>query len=169
MNRIWSCMLAVLVLAIPAAGTALGQSSPVIQGRVQGVEVAPQSLVGKAVFVGSFAGRVGWLPFTVGAFYVGVQHEDLPASLGTSAITGGDWALGVLGGSFAGDVNRGTIYGDGYSGIPNVYPVVIELGLTAGGTGEMYFVGVLDHRPLFQSPPRPPRVQGNIVQTLPPP
>jgi hypothetical protein len=148
----------VVVVVAAAAPGARAQSDPVIEGQVRGIELAPQTPFNPAIFVGAFAGQA-----------VGVRHDGVPGgSVTSSAITGGDWALWAVGGAFSGEVVGGVILRDGDTTPEDVYPVVVELQLSQGGTGTAYFVGVLDHRP-WVNHRKPPRIRGSIVQSPPAP
>ena len=91
-----------------------------------------------------------------------------PCSVTSSAITGGDWALWAVGGAFSGEVVGGVILRDGDTTPNDVFPVVVVLQLSQGGTGTAYFVGELDHRP-WVNHRKPPRIRGDIVQSPPAP
>jgi hypothetical protein len=161
-------LLVALGLAV-SASAARAQSDPAVEGRVKGIELAPQTPFNPAIFVGAFAGQAGPLPQTVGVFYVGVSHDGVPGgSVTSSAITGGDWALWAVGGAFSGQVAGGVILRDGDTTPRDVFPVFLTLQLTQGGTGTAYFVGELDHRP-WVNHRKPPRIRGAIVQSLPAP
>jgi len=149
--------LAALVLGgVLVAGTVSvrADSLPVIQGSVSGVELCPQSLCGSAVFVGIFQGRVGFRPNALGLISVAVHHDPLPELPGDCAdITDGLWDLRVGLRRFVGGTTGELCYnGD------NTYDVFVRMQLLAGGIGDMYFTGVLDHN-VF-----PPTIAGVITQ-----
>ncbi|MBI1900540.1 MAG: hypothetical protein HYS13_05435 [Planctomycetia bacterium] len=162
MNRLRIVSLA-LAAAIPLGAAPLfAQSTPVVAGDVAGLEVAPQFLVGAAVFVGEFRGRVGSNTSARGAFYVAAKHDALPDEVGdVAAITGGNWYL-LSGFRFL----RGTVESGAITNIGNnEFAIVATLRLTGGGTGRIYFAGILDHNPLFNFPPRPPTLVGELSQS----
>jgi hypothetical protein len=162
MSRLWIAAVACAAWLSLAPAPLFAQSSPVVAGDVDGVEVAPQFLVGAAVFVGEFHGQVGSKTNASGAFYVAANHEDLPDEEGgVAAITGGKWYL-LAGFRFL----RGTLAGGTITNIgDNQFAVVVTLNLTGGGTGTIYFDGVLDHNPLFEFPPGPPTLVGTLSQS----
>ena len=95
-----------------------------------------------------------------GTWTVRATHQDLPTSVGgTAAITGGEWQL-LAGQLYGGRVRRGTITFLGN----DQYQINADLQLRQGGNGSLTFVGVLDHRPLNQTPPSVPTVSGQLQQ-----
>jgi hypothetical protein len=161
MRRLLSLLCAQLLLVLGlTAPPALAVSRPVIEGKVTGTEVCFQFICRAAIFTGTFEGRVGDNPDVTGLWTVQVTHQDLPTEVGgTSAITGGDWQL-LADQLFGGRVLRGTIT---YLG-DDQYSIEANLLLQQGGNGSLTFTGVLDHRPLNQTPPQPPTVSGQLEQ-----
>lgn len=139
-------LLALLTLGIAVPPVAA--SSPPINGIVSLVELCTQDVCGAAIFAGSFTGTVGNKPAT-GFVTVAVTFTSLPGT-----ITGRDWSLQAAGHRFRGTVASGTIAGPG-----PVFTINAVLTVTQGGSGNLAFVGALDHTQF------PPRVTGTITST----
>lgn len=135
-------------------GPIQAQSLPVVQGKVLGLELLPQAWFGSALFVGVYQGQVGSNPRALGAFAVAVTHEDLPAAGEAALITGGRWEIRAGGKRLAGVVSDGLLVNNG----DNTFQVYATLQLGQGGTGQIYFAGLLDHN-VF-----PPTIKGSIGQ-----
>jgi hypothetical protein len=149
------------VLAIVVAFSAVrlsADSKPFLAGFAAGIELCPQVFCGFALFVGEFEGQINSRPAS-GGFAAAVEHEDLPAIGQTTPITGGDWTIIANRRAFSGDITQGTILNlDGTR-----YCVSMEMEITSGGKGELYFTGILDHGPF------PPTVGGFVSQSPGPP
>jgi hypothetical protein len=143
--------LAVLILA--GAVSARADSTPPIAGQVFGIELCPQSFCGEATFAAFFIGQVGIQRRALGAIVVSVHHQDLPDPGDTSAITDGEFVLRANLRQFHGTV-VGTLLNNGN----NTFTVDATLTLDQGGTGDMNFLGILDHNVL------PPTIIGMISQ-----
>lgn len=150
-RRLWSIGLCLVVLT--GAGVARADSVPIIRGALTGLEFCPQSFCGSAIFAGLFLGQVGFNRRVIGGVAVSVNHEPLPDPGETSAITGGIWQLYSGLRQFGGTVT-GTLLNNG----DNTFTVQAVMGLNQGGTGEVLFVGLLDHNVL------PPTIIGQISQ-----
>jgi len=149
-----------LVMVIVCGATVPGAavSVPVIEGDLTGTELCPQSFCGAAWFAASFVGKVDHAR-TRGAALAGITHEDLPTVTGqTKQITGGTWSLQTRRGSFSGFVSGGTLTYNGNG----TYDVEMTMVIQRGGTGELTFIGLLDHRPLDEG--LPPTISGQIFQ-----
>jgi hypothetical protein len=133
-------------------------STPVIEGNLTGTELCPQSWCGAAWFWASFSGEVGHA-HTRGVALAGITYDFLPSEGQTGTITGGTWSLQTWRGSFSGNVRPGgTLTNNG----DNTYSVEMTMLLQDGGTGELAFIGLLDHRPLDEG--LPPTITGTISQ-----
>lgn len=152
----------VMMAAVLGVQTARGESTPVVQGQIAGTELYPQFLAGSAGFSGLYRGRVGWIPNSLGTFFVDVTHDDLPPEGEYADILDGSWSI-LAGLQFLnGTVPEGWLYNNG-DGTFTVF-AVLKL---AGNRGEVYFLGTLDHRPLTAFPPRMPIITGQITQQEP--
>jgi hypothetical protein len=132
-------------LYLIASATAVAQTTPTINGRVNGIEFCAQSLCGYAWFAGTFIGKVGDLGNNTAAWVVRVTHDSLDqTNKGVTLVTGGDWML-VL----SGDVSvSGTIDPGGtltYRAGNNTFDVDLALTITQGGSGKLNFDGTLNH------------------------
>ncbi len=129
-------------------------SNPVIVGEISGVEVCAQFLpCDAAVFTGNCDCKIDNRS-TPGFFWVSVQHDPLPARLGSSDILGGKWNLITLRGSFSGKVINGSIVNNG----DNTFTVTARLRVEKGGNGDVIGHGLLDHTEF------PPTFEGDLVQ-----
>src|SRR5262245_18821881 len=92
------CVFAFGLIFLAVTTAASAQSSdPIIQGGVQGIELCPKFICGRAYFTGIFQGRIGGNPSALGIINTALDHDDLPTEIGVSAnITGGDWELRTL-------------------------------------------------------------------------
>jgi len=149
----------VLVTLIMCMATVRGAavSAPNIEGNLRGTELCPQSWCGAAWFVASFSGKVG-RAHTSGVALAGITYDFLPSDGETGTILGGTWSLQTSKGSFSGYVSQGTLT---YNG-DETYNVEMTMVLQDGGTGELTFIGLLDHRPLDEG--LPPTITGTISQ-----
>ena len=145
-------LAATIVLAVVSYSPAT--SKPVIDVEIFGIELCPQSICGAADFIGGFEGRIGTRNFVVGDFGVSVKHDDLPPPHETAAITGGSWILASRQGRISGVVVEGTLFNNG----DNTYAVYALLQLQQGGTGQINFLGTLDHNTFI------PTVTGTLSQ-----
>ena len=125
-----------------------------MSGAVAGIELCPQSICDFALFVGGFEGELNSRP-TSGGFVAAITHAPLPDPLLTAAITGGEWTITAGRRVLQGDVTGGTILNLNST----QFCVVMELEITAGGKGTLYFTGLLDHGPF------PPTITGIVSQT----
>jgi hypothetical protein len=144
------------VLAIVLAFSAVrlsADSKPVLAGLAAGIELCPQFICGFALFVGQFEGQINSRPAS-GGFAAAVEHGDLPAEGDTTLITGGDWTITANHRVFSGDITGGTILN--LNGTR--FCVTMEMEITSGGKGELYFTGILDHGPF------PPTIAGFVSQ-----
>jgi hypothetical protein len=129
-------------------------SNPSIVGEISGVEVCAQFLpCDAAVFTGNCDCKIDNRS-TPGFFWVSVQHDPLPAPLGSSDILGGKWNLTTLRGSFSGKVIGGEIVNTG----GNIFKVTARLRLEKGGAGDVMVIGDLEHNDF------PPTFEGDLVQ-----
>ena len=149
-------LLVTLILCVATVSGA-ASSTPVIEGGLTGVELCPQDWCGAAWFGASFVGTVKDIP-TTGVALAGINHEPLPDPGDTSNITGGTLSLQTWRGSFSGSVSGGTLFNNG----DETYTVELTVMLKKGGTGKLFFVGLLDHRPLNEG--LPPTISGRICQ-----
>src|SRR5262245_50736052 len=138
MKRLLTAIVALGVASTLIPSSARAASNPVIEGQIAGIELFPQFLLGSAGFFGNYNGRIGIFPQTSGAFFVDVQHDDLPAPGGDAAIRRGTWW--ILGGFqfINGDVTGGTLHNNG----DDTFSVFVTLRLS-GNRGEVYFYGTL--------------------------
>lgn len=145
--------LVILALMLSVA-PARAASTPVVNVMTYGIELCPQSICGAAIFTGVLYGRVGSRPAVIGTFVVAVTHEDLPAPLGTAAITGGAFELAVGLQRIRGVVSGGTLFNNG----DNTFTVNATLTILSGGSGTLHYQGLLNHN-VF-----PPTVIGPLTQ-----
>ena len=141
------------VATVPGAAV----SNPVVVGSLTGTELCPQSFCGAAWFAASFVGKVGHA-HTTGVAFAGITYDYLPSGEETGHITGGTWSLQTWRGSFSGYVSDGTLT---YNG-DETYNIELTMIVQSGGTGELTFMGTLDHRPLDEG--LPPMISGTISQ-----
>lgn len=151
-RTLWCLTLAGFLLLGSSSVTA--ESKPTVQGEILGLEFCPQSVCGVALFGGFFVGQVGNNRHAVGTFAVAVNHEPLPPPGESVDLTGGLWELKAGGRRVRGGVGDGTLFNNG----DNTFLVIATLQLTQGGSGELSFVGVLDHN-VF-----PPTIKGSLLQ-----
>jgi len=137
--------LAMLALLIPSR--LLAQSTPVITGQIQGIQLCQESLCGSTVFVGQFQGQVGDNPDASGGVVVAVNHEPLSSNPGVPvAITGGSWVLATSANPMSGSVLGGTLMNNGN----NTFTVTALLQVLEEGQGAFIIFGLLSHN---QFPP----------------
>jgi hypothetical protein len=148
-RRISLCLWGLLWLI--ASATAIAQTTPAINGRINGIEFCWQDVCGYAWFGGTFIGKVGDLGNTSGAWVVRVTHESLnETNRGVTSVTGGDWMLNVGGGvSISGTIDPGGTLT--YRAGNNTFDVDLTLTITQGGSGKVEFDGTLNHN--FIPPP----------------
>ncbi len=149
--------VALLLQAVPA--TAAG---PRLDGEISGIELAPQSLVGAAVFIFDYEGLVdgrmrrGW-------GWVAVNHEDLPVVEGESSlIVGGFGAIHVGLQRFDIEVNFGSLTLTNIndpSEFDEDYEVLLSVDIRRffGPPREHAFAGLLSHVPF------PPIILGDLM------
>lgn len=152
-RTMWLVIFMMSIATIPAAAV----SNPVIVGNLTGTELCPQSFCGAAWFTASFVGKVDHAR-TTGVALAGITYDYLPSEGETGHITGGTWSLTTRRGSFSGYVSDGTLT---YNG-DETYNIELTMVVQSGGTGELTFNGLLDHRPLEQG--LPPTITGTISQ-----
>jgi hypothetical protein len=156
-------ILGIFVVAISLmVGGIAHASSPTVAGNLEGLELAQQTALNPAVFVGVFTGKVGG-NVAFGAWAAGVQHEvPLPAAPGESiAITGGQWQLQVwvLQGFRLRRVSlSGPIVGELSFFDTDLFTIDAVMGVTSGGSGNIVLSAILDHT-IF-----PPGVSGTLGQ-----
>jgi hypothetical protein len=150
-----SLILAGLLLLV--ATSAFADSQPAIAGQISGIELCPQFICGSAIFSGVFHGTVD-SKSAKGSFSVSVNHQPLPTTAGdSSAIKGGSWFIMTKKDVFTGDITTGTITNND-ANIPNTFVIAATLGLDQGGSGTIYFCGILNHNEF------PPTITGTISQ-----
>lgn len=147
-----STILAIL-LALSAIKVA-ADSQPSLSGAAFGIELCPQFICGFAFFAGQFKGEVNSRP-AKGSFAAAIVHEDLPAVGESAEILGGQWSITAGRRLFRGNVTEGTLLN--LNGTQ--FCVSMTLELTDGGSGEVFFSGVLDHGPF------PPTIAGYVTQS----
>jgi hypothetical protein len=84
---------------------------------------------------------------------VAINHDPLPDPGQQAAITGGTWDIQVGLTRIGGRVAEGSLYNNG----DNTFTVIVVLDFTFGGTGELQFLGILNHN-VF-----PPTIQGSLA------
>jgi hypothetical protein len=146
-------VLLAIVLLVVGVRPIQAQSTPLVNVQTAGIELCPQFICGKAIFVGVLFGRVGPNPFALGAFVVGVEHDDLPPPNQFALITGGAFEFKVGLRRLGGLVKCGTLYNTGQ----NTFEVRAILEIQNGGSGHLLYGGLLDHN-VF-----PPTVIGPVV------
>jgi hypothetical protein len=153
MKRAVSLLTAVLILV--AGSRPVQASNPEITAQVFGIELCPQFICGAAIFSGVLAGQVDGNPPAFGTFTVATTHEALPQVAGAqSDLTGGVFEIRVGFRRFRGVVSSGTLT----KNLNNSFTVYAVLTITRGGSGDMNFLGTLDHT-VF-----PPTISGFIFQ-----
>jgi hypothetical protein len=157
-----SRILRIFVVAISLMVGGIAQASnPPIAGKLQGLELAQQTPLNPAVFVGVFAGKVGG-NVAFGAWAAGVQHEiPLPAADGESVAIRGEWQLQVwvLQGFRLKRVSfGGPLVGDLSFFDTDLFTIDAVMSVTSGGSGNILLRAILDHT-VF-----PPGVSGTLSQ-----
>ncbi|MCA1559085.1 MAG: hypothetical protein LC753_13585 [Acidobacteria bacterium] len=153
MKRAVSLLTALMILV--AASRPVQASTPAITAQIFGIELCPQFICGAAIFTGVLAGQVGNNPYAFGTFTVAITHEELPQVAGQQAdLTGGVFEIRVGWRRFRGDVSSGTLT----KNANNSFTVQAVLTIQRGGSGDMNFLGTLDHT-VF-----PPTISGFIYQ-----
>ena len=147
--------LSILIVAVAISSVTVRASSwPIINGKVSGIELCPQSFCGAAVFAGVFKGQIGFNLNAVGTMAVAVHHGPLPIDQGDcTPIPGGVWTIKTLFRKLEGVASGELCYNGG-----NTYHISVGMQITSGGTGLASFEGTLDHN-VF-----PPTVKGDITQ-----
>lgn len=159
MSRNLGIGVAVICLAV---GSTARASSPSVAGPVAGLELAQQTALNPAIFVGGFVGNVNG-KFAFGVWAAGIDHETpLPDEPSESVeITGGQWYLDVwvlkgfrfqrvaLGGGITGDLS--------YAGT-DLFSIDATMQVNSGGSGDIHLGAILDHT-VF-----PPGVSGQLSQ-----
>ena len=141
MKRAVSLLTALMILV--AGSRPVYASDPVITARISGIELCPQFICGAAFFTGFVAGQVGANPAAFGTFLVAITHDPLPQLPGEeAALTGGVFEIRVGLRRIRGVVSDGTLRNNGN----NTFTVQAVLTITNGGSGDMNFLGILDHR-----------------------
>jgi hypothetical protein len=153
MRRVAVSTLLAIVLAFSAIKVS-ADSQPSLSGSAFGIELCPQFICGFALFAGQFQGQVNSRP-AKGSFAAAIVHEDLPAVGETAAILGGQWTITAGRRVFRGNVTDGTLLNLN----DTQFCVTMTMALTDGGSGEIYFSGVLDHGPF------PPTIGGYVTQS----
>jgi hypothetical protein len=157
-SKLW---IGVVAICLVASGV-VHASNPTVTGSLQGLELAQQTALNPAVFLGVFNGKVdGRLAF--GLWGVAVNHQSpLPDEPGESVlITGGRWTLQVwvLEGFRLRRVDlSGVIAGTLSFHAPDLFAINAAMNLTGGGSGLILLSGILDHT-VF-----PPGVSGLLSQ-----
>lgn len=146
-----------VVLMLLCATTLWAASTPFIQGLVGGIELCPQFICGAAIFVGEFRGTIGNNPYARGIISTAMKHEDLPPPNEDANITGGLWQLQTLTRTIGGRVVTGTIHNND----DGTFQVVAELRLGWPNSGNVFFVGQLNHNTTI------PTFGGVLLQALP--
>lgn len=152
-RRIVSTVFAI-VLAFSAVKLG-ADSKPALSGGVAGIELCPQFICGFALFVGGFEGELNSRPAS-GAFAAAVTHDPLAAPLSSAAITGGQWTITAGRRVLSGEVVGGSIF---TAANGTQFCVTMELEITSGGKGQLFFTGLLDHGPF------PPTIAGLVGQS----
>ena len=147
-----SCILAI-ALGFSAV-TLSADSRPVLQGVAAGIELCPQFLCGFALFAGQFQGELNSRPAS-GGFVAAIVHEPLPPVGGIAQILDeGKWTITAGRRLLHGDVAGGRII----RFTETLFCVSMALDITDGGSGRLFFTGILDHGPF------PPTIGGFVTQ-----
>jgi hypothetical protein len=147
-------VLSVFVMIVGGSRPLQAASTPVINVSTFGVELCPQSICGAAIFTGVLFGQVGNNPSAFGTFAVAVTHAPLPDPFEAAPVTGGEFELRVGIRRIRGVVSGGTLFNNGN----NTFTVQAELTILSGGSGVVYYTGLLNHN-VF-----PPTIIGTIAQ-----
>jgi hypothetical protein len=105
-RRLWIVAVAIALFAPVRSSFA---AAPTFDGGIAGLELAPQSVAGAAIFIFEYQGQVNGRPRT-GWGWIAVNHDELPAEPGTSAVIFGgigEIYIGVQ--RFKIDVNGGLL------------------------------------------------------------
>jgi hypothetical protein len=151
-KRVVASTILVVLLGFSAV-TLSAASRPVLRGLAGGIELCPQFICGFALFAGKLEGELNSRPVN-GGFVAAITHEDLPDVLGVADITGGQWTIRAGLRLLRGDVAGGSILN--LNGTQ--FCVSMRMAITDGGTGDLYFTGLLDHGPF------PPTIGGVVTQ-----
>lgn len=154
MKRTVSLLTALLIMVV--GSRPVQASTPVISAQVFGIELCPQFFCGAAIFTGVLAGQVDNNPPAFGTFIVAITHETpLPQETNEQVnLTGGVFEIRIGLRRFRGEVSSGTLT----KNVDNSFIVLAVLTITKGGSGDMTFLGTLDHT-VF-----PPTISGFIFQ-----
>lgn len=156
-RTVCSTMVVGALLLVTDAGVA---APPVFSADVSGIELAPQSIAGAAIFLFFVEGEIDG-QFRRGLGWIAVNHELLPEAEGeSSAITGGSGAIwvglrryevAVTGGELIlFDAKDPDIFDDAF--VANMTVAISR----RGESGEHLFMGLLDHEPF------PPTIEGPL-------
>lgn len=137
-------------------------AAPQLDGHVSGIELAPQSLLGAALFVFDYHGFVNG-KFRKGWGWMAVTHEDLPTDLyASSDITGGFGEIYIGFRRFDVEVNEGTLTlvdDHGTAAFDDDFEVLLSADISNffGQTAAHDFEGLLSHEPF------PPTIIGDLM------
>jgi hypothetical protein len=142
--RIW---FAALLIGLLAPVTTAVAAAPALDGGVEGLEVAPQSVLGAALFVFNFDGdfnghhRHGW-------GWIAINHDPLPtADDPTADINGGFGAIYIGLRRFDVEVQGGML---GFMTVDNFDVLLwVEICNAFDQCRDHEFMGVLSHEPLI--------------------
>lgn len=161
--RTW---IAALLVALLVPMTSAVAAAPAFDGDIEGLEVAPQSVLGAALFVFNFDGdfnghhRHGW-------GWIAVNHDPLPVIEGDTAdIVGGYGAIYIGIRSFDIDVNGGLLQlidthdTEAFDDDFGVY-LSLEICNFFDQCRDHEFTGVLSHQPLI------PTIVGTLAPVSP--
>ena len=151
-------ILALVAIASLGAANISAETTPTIEGEVEGIELCPQFRCGMAIFTGRFNGTISselWgSVYDVydpnGVWRIAVRHGALGRNEGdVTNITFGLFSLDAGGRTIKGYVQGGqlttTQEGTGWLADGAKFDIEATLKLTRGAFGTLYFVGELDH------------------------
>lgn len=147
-------------VSLAGVGVADEPADPPIEGNVNGIELCPKFVCGKALFTGYFSGQVdGQRAF--GTWFASIDHDELPGPDDPVFAGDGQWILRtwVRSGfffsrqTFSGDFGSGTLTNEG----GNIYRAVVPMTITSGGSGGLTLDLYLDENRF------PQRVNGTLT------
>ena len=152
MRRAVLSTIVAIVLGFSAI-TVSADSRPLLRGVAAGIELCPLSICGFALFAGQFQGELNSRP-AKGGFVAAVVHEPLTEIGGIAQILDGRWTITAGLRLLRGDVTGGRIINLN----DTQFCVSMALEITDGGSGQVFFTGILDHGPF------PPTIAGFVTQ-----
>jgi hypothetical protein len=159
--------IAAVLIAVLASFSSTRAAEPLLDGRIRGLELAPQSLAGAAIFLFAYEGDVNGRS-RKGLGWIAVQHDELPDELTdppAAILDGfGEIYIGlrileveVNGGALElTDLNEPDVFDDNFN-----VTLSVDICNLLGQCAEHTFAGELSHVPAI------PTIQGTLVPGAP--